>query len=333
MMLPIALSVIHLVKERDSSNEAFGKALLLSIAYGASIGGIATLIGTPPNALMAAYLADSYQIEIGFATWMAVGLPLSVTMLFITWFWLTKVSYKVDNSDAEVDTKSLFKKQLDKLGAMSRAEKGVLAVFIFAALSWIFRPLLGDWTGLKISDTSIAIAAALLLFVITADNKTGERILDWDSAAKVPWGILLLFGGGLTLASQIKSSGLATYIANLLVSADTIPLVVSVLLVAGLITFLTEITSNTATAAGFLPLLGPVAESITGTPLVWVIPAAIAASCAFMMPVATPPNAIVFGSGEIKMRDMIRAGFVLNIVAIVLITVLTLTVARSILSF
>lgn len=333
MMLPIALSVIHLVKERDSSNEAFGKALLLSIAYGASIGGIATLIGTPPNALMAAYLADSYQIEIGFATWMAVGLPLSVTMLFITWFWLTKVSYKVDNSDAEVDTKSLFKKQLDKLGDMSRAEKGVLAVFIFAALSWIFRPLLGDWTGLKISDTSIAIAAALLLFVITADKKTGERILDWDSAAKVPWGILLLFGGGLTLASQIKSSGLATYIANLLVSADTIPLVVSVLLVAGLITFLTEITSNTATAAGFLPLLGPVAESITGTPLVWVIPAAIAASCAFMMPVATPPNAIVFGSGEIKMRDMIRAGFVLNIVAIVLITVLTLTVARSVLSF
>ena len=333
MMLPIALSVIHLVKERDSSNEAFGKALLLSIAYGASIGGIATLIGTPPNALMAAYLADSYQIEIGFATWMAVGLPLSVTMLFITWFWLTKVSYKVDNSDAEVDTKSLFKKQLDKLGDMSRAEKGVLAVFIFAALSWIFRPLLGDWTGLKISDTSIAIAAALLLFVITADKKTGERILDWDSAAKVPWGILLLFGGGLTLASQIKSSGLATYIANLLVSADTIPLVVSVLLVAGLITFLTEITSNTATAAGFLPLLGPVAVSIMGTPLVWVIPAAIAASCAFMMPVATPPNAIVFGSGEIKMRDMIRAGFVLNIVAIVLITVLTLTVARSVLSF
>jgi sodium-dependent dicarboxylate transporter 2/3/5 len=333
MMLPIALSVIHLVKERDSSNEAFGKALLLSIAYGASIGGIATLIGTPPNALMAAYLADSYQIEIGFATWMAVGLPLSVTMLFITWFWLTKVSYKVDNLDAEVDTKSLFKKQLDKLGDMSRAEKGVLAVFIFAALSWIFRPLLGDWTGLKISDTSIAIAAALLLFVITADKKTGERILDWDSAAKVPWGILLLFGGGLTLASQIKSSGLATYIANLLVSADTIPLVVSVLLVAGLITFLTEITSNTATAAGFLPLLGPVAESITGTPLVWVIPAAIAASCAFMMPVATPPNAIVFGSGEIKMRDMIRAGFVLNVVAIVLITVLTLTVARSVLSF
>ena len=333
MMLPIALSVIHLVKERDSSNEAFGKALLLSIAYGSSIGGIATLIGTPPNALMAANLADSYQIEIGFATWMAVGLPLSVTMLFITWFWLTKVSYKVDNSDAEVDTKSLFKSQLAKLGAMSRAEKGVLAVFIFAALSWVFRPLLGDWTGLKISDTSIAIAAALLLFVITADKKTGERILDWDSAAKVPWGILLLFGGGLTLASQIKSSGLATYIANLLVSADTIPLVVSVLLVAGLITFLTEITSNTATAAGFLPLLGPVAVSIMGTPLVWVIPAAIAASCAFMMPVATPPNAIVFGSGEIKMRDMIRTGFVLNIVAIVLITVLTLTVARSVLSF
>lgn len=333
MMLPIALSVIHLVKEQDKNNTAFGKALLLSIAYGASIGGIATLIGTPPNALMAAYLSDSYQIEIGFATWMAVGLPLSIVLLGLSWVWLTKFSYKVDDIAQPVDTKPLFKKQLAKLGAMSRAEKGVLAVFVFAAVSWVFRPLLGEWTGLKISDTGIAIAAAMLLFVMTGNSETKERILDWESAAKVPWGILLLFGGGLTLAAQIKSSGLATYIANMLTSAETIPLLVSVLLVAGLITFLTEITSNTATAAGFLPLLGPVAESITGTPLIWVIPAAIAASCAFMMPVATPPNAIVFGSGEIKIRDMIRAGFVLNILAIGLITVLTLTVARSVLNF
>lgn len=196
-----------------------------------------------------------------------------------------------------------------------------------------FRPLIGDVTGLKLSDTGIAIAAALLLFVLPAKSGSDERILDWESAAKVPWGILLLFGGGLSLAAQIKSSGLADYIANLLAGADAMGLVLGVLVVAALITFLTEITSNTATAAGFLPLLGPVAESITGSPLAWVIPAAIAASCAFMMPVATPPNAIVFGSGEIKIKDMIRAGFVLNLVAIGLITIVTLTLARSILGF
>ncbi|MCO7197905.1 SLC13 family permease [Pseudoalteromonas sp. OANN1] len=333
MMLPIALSVIHLVKEQGGDSQSFAKALLLSITYGASIGGIATLIGTPPNALMAAYLSDSYQIEIGFATWMMIGVPLSLVMLAFAWFWLTKVTYKVDKEEINVDTKSLFTSQLKALGEMSRAEKGVFAVFILAAVCWIFRPLIGDITGLKLSDTGIAIAAALLLFVLPAKSGSDERILDWESAAKVPWGILLLFGGGLSLAAQIKSSGLADYIANLLAGADAMGLVLGVLVVAALITFLTEITSNTATAAGFLPLLGPVAESITGSPLAWVIPAAIAASCAFMMPVATPPNAIVFGSGEIKIKDMIRAGFVLNIVAIGLITIVTLTLARSILGF
>ncbi|OLF75091.1 anion transporter [Pseudoalteromonas haloplanktis] len=336
MMLPIALSITHLVKSSDPSNEGFGKALLLSIAYGASIGGIATLIGTPPNALMAAYLSDSYQIEIGFAQWMIVGVPLALGMLIISWIWLTKFTYKVDanvQANKRIDTKAVFSSQLKELGEMQRAEKGVLFVFAFAAICWIFRPLLGDVTGLKISDTGIAIAAALLLFVLPANKGSDERILDWESAAKVPWGVLLLFGGGLTLASQIKSSGLAIYIANMIEGASAIPLVMSILVVVALITFLTEITSNTATAAGFLPLLGPVAESITGSPLVWVIPAAIACSCAFMMPVATPPNAIVFGSGEIKMKDMIRAGFVLNIVAIVLITLVTMTIAAQVFGF
>ena len=336
MMLPIAMSITHLVKKSNPENNGFGKALLLSIAYGASIGGIATLIGTPPNALMAAYLSDSYQIEIGFAQWMMVGVPLSLTMLLICWLWLTKFAYKVDKqvqSTAKVDTKSLFSSQLTELGMMQRAEKSVLWVFLFAAVCWTFRPLIADLSGLKISDTGIAIAAALLLFVLPANKGSDERILDWQSAAGVPWGVLLLFGGGLTLAAQIKSSGLAEYIANMIEGASAIPLVLSVLVIATLITFLTEITSNTATAAGFLPLLGPVAESVTGSPLVWVIPAAIACSCAFMMPVATPPNAIVFGSGEIQIRDMIKAGFVLNLIAIVLITLVTMTLASFVFGF
>ncbi len=325
MMLPIALSVIQIVKDKDSGNDAFGKALLLSIAYSASIGGIATLIGTPPNALMAAYLSDSYSIEIGFAEWMMVGLPLSMVLLAICWFWLTKVSYKVDQA-GEVSAKSVFKKQLSELGSMSAGEKKVLYIFLFAALSWVFRPYIGKLTGLSLSDTGIAMAAAILLFALPVKSGSDERVLDWESAKKVPWGILILFGGGLTLAAQIKSSGLAEFIALQIEGASAIPLIAGVLVVTALITFLTEITSNTATAAGFLPLLGPVAESITGTPLIWVIPAAMAASCAFMMPVATPPNAIVFGSGMIKMGDMIKAGFVLNLVAIALITVVTIVV-------
>ena len=336
MMLPIAMSITMLVKQSNPDNDQFGKALLLSIAYGASIGGIATLIGTPPNALMAAYLSDSYKIDIGFAQWMKAGVPLATVMLILCWVWLTKFAYKVDTpcaQDASQDTKSLFSTQLKELGVMQRAEKGVAIVFVLAAVCWIFRPLLADSTGLKISDTGIAIAAALLLFVLPANKGDGERILDWESAAKVPWGVLLLFGGGLTLAAQIKSSGLAEYIAHMIEGASVIPLVLSVLAVATLITFLTEITSNTATAAGFLPLLGPVAESVFGTPLVWVIPAAIACSCAFMMPVATPPNAIVFGSGQIQMRDMIRSGFALNIIAIAMITLITMTIAAAVFGF
>lgn len=324
MMLPIALSVIKIVTDRDPNNDKFGKAMLLSIAYGASIGGIATLIGTPPNALMAAYLSDSYGIEIGFGQWMKLGLPLSIIMLLFTWVWLTKVSYKVDQA-GQVSSKSVFREQLDQLGKMSAGEKKVLFIFVFAALGWIFRPYIAKATGVGLSDTGIAMAAAILLFALPVKSGSNQRVLDWESAKNVPWGILILFGGGLALAAKIKSSGLAEYIALQIQGADTISLVMGVLVVTAMITFLTEITSNTATAAGFLPLFGPVAESITGTPMVWVIPAAIAASCAFMMPVATPPNAIVFGSGQLKMNDMIRAGFLLNIVAIAMITIVSIT--------
>ncbi|MBB1488577.1 DASS family sodium-coupled anion symporter [Oceanospirillum sp. D5] len=332
MMLPIALSVIQIVKDRDPENDAFGKALLLSIAYGASIGGIGTLIGTPPNALMAAYLSDSYNISIGFSDWMKLGVPVSVTMLAICWFWLTRVSYKVDKAGS-ISARAVFEQQLSALGDMSAGEKKVLIIFLFAALGWIFRPYLAQVTGLAFSDTGIAIAAAILLFTLPVRSGSNERVLDWESAKKVPWGILILFGGGLTLAAQIKGSGLAEFIAHQIEGASAVSLIFSVLIITTAITFLTEITSNTATAAGFLPLLGPVAESVTGTPLVWVIPAAIACSCAFMMPVATPPNAIVFGSGLIRMKDMIRAGFLLNIIAIAVITLATIYLAPAVFGY
>ncbi|TMP31793.1 anion transporter [Pseudoalteromonas rubra] len=333
MMLPIALSVIHVLKDNQSQDNNYGIALLLAIAYSASLGGVGTIIGTAPNALMVAYLWENYQIKIGFAQWMIMAVPFTFGMILLCWLWLTRFAFKVQKSNKDTDLTQIFTKQLGELGRMSLAEKNVLFVFIFAAVSWITRPYLAGLTGLDITDTGIAMAAALLLFVLPAKGGSDTRLMDWQAAQQVPWGILLLFGGGLTLASQIKGSGLAEYIANMLAGASAIPLILGVLAVAALITFLTELTSNTATAAGFLPLLGPVAEQVAGTPLIWVIPAAMAASCAFMMPVATPPNAIVFGSGEIKIRDMIKAGFVMNLFAIVVITTLTMVVGSRVFGY
>ncbi|MGV2870752.1 SLC13 family permease [Colwellia sp. E150_009] len=329
MMLPIALSIIDMVKKNGDTQhkddqESFSKAMLLAIAFSASIGGLATLIGTPPNALMAAYLADTYNIEIGFAQWMLVGVPLTTVLLVLCWFILTRVCFKV-NEGEQVDTHKMFEEKLKELGKMSKGEKLVLFFFAFAAISWIFRPLIAKFTGLAISDTGIAMFVGLLLFVVPVDNKKDVRILSWDDTKKLPWGVLLLFGGGLALAGLIKKSGLAGYIATQLEATSNIPVIGAVLVVTITILFLTEVTSNTATAASFLPLLGPIAVTLTDGPLMLVIPAALAASCAFMMPVATPPNAIVFSSGELRIADMARAGFWLNIAAIAMIVLLMLT--------
>jgi sodium-dependent dicarboxylate transporter 2/3/5 len=326
MMLPIGLSVIEMVNQnQDKPNAVFSKAMLLSIAFSASIGGLATLIGTPPNALMAAYLSESYQIEIGFAQWMLVGVPLSMMMLVICWVLLTKVCFKV-NSEKGVDTSKMFKQKIRELGAMSKGEKIVLTFFVMAALGWIFRPLIAKATGLAISDTGIAMFIGLLLFVVPVDRKKDIRVLAWEDTKKLPWGVLLLFGGGLALASLIKKSGLADFIGAQLENTANFPIITAVIIVTITIMFLTEVTSNTATAASFLPLLGPIAVTLTDGPLMLVIPAALAASCAFMMPVATPPNAIVFSSGKLKIVDMAKAGFWLNIAAIFLITALMVTI-------
>ena len=326
MMLPIALSIIGMVKQKQSgeNSEHFSKAMLLAIAFSASIGGLATLIGTPPNALMAAYLADSYNIEIGFAQWMVIGVPLTTVLLVLCWVILTRVCFKV-NEGEQVDTHQMFKEKLMELGKMSKGEKLVLFFFAFAAISWTFRPLITKFTGLAISDTGIAMLVGLLLFVVPVDSKKDIRILTWEDTKKLPWGVLLLFGGGLALAGLIKKSGLAGYIATQLEATSNIPVIGAVLVVTITILFLTEVTSNTATAASFLPLLGPIAVTLTDGPLMLVIPAALAASCAFMMPVATPPNAIVFSSGELRIADMARAGFWLNIAAIIMIVFLMFT--------
>lgn len=319
MMLPIGLSVIGLLVAGSDEKEGgrFAIALLLGIAYAASVGGIATLIGTPPNALLAAFMRDNYDVQIGFGQWMLLGLPLSVGMLIFIWWWLTRGGFKL----AGGDSRNLLESEMAALGPMSRAEKLVATVFILAAAAWILQPLLADYAE-GVNDTSIAIAAALALFLIPVNLRERVFLMDWEQANKAPWGVLLLFGGGLSLAGVIGASGLAEWIAESLGVFEALPLVLMIGLVALVIIFLTEITSNTATAAAFLPLLGALAVAQGMSPEMLAIPAAVAASCAFMMPVATPPNAIVFGTGQLPIQAMIKAGFALNLFGVVLVTLL-----------
>lgn len=318
MMLPIGLSVADMLTAESTSeeeNNRFVTAMLLAIAYAASIGGIATLIGTPPNAFLAGFLSKTYGVEIGFGQWMLLGVPVAVVMMVFTWWRLTRKGFTLKGSDSSV----AIREALAELGPMSRGEKLVALVFVLAALAWIFRPILANYVP-GLNDTSIAIAAALLLFAIPVDVRNRVFLMDWESAGKLPWGVLLLFGGGLSLSGVIGTSGLAQWIAENMDWVATLPGLFMVVVVVVVILGLTELTSNTATAATFLPLLGALAIAQGIPPEMLAIPAAIAASCAFMMPVATPPNAIVFGTGHMKIQSMIRAGFVLNMASVVVVT-------------
>lgn len=300
----------------------FGTALMLGIAYSASIGSLGTIIGTPPNTLMAGYLSDAHDITIGFGQWMLVGVPLAVALMALCWLLLTKVLFKPEISEIP-GGKELIGEELHKLGPMSSGEKRVLALFVLAAAAWILVPILFD--DPMISDAGIAVAVGLLLFLCPAGAAPGVRLLDWETAVKLPWGVLLLFGGGLALSAQFSTSGLTEWIGQQVQGLGGLPVVLLVLLMAGGILLLTELTSNTATAATFLPVAGGVAMGIGVDPMLLAIPVALAATCAFMLPVATPPNAIAFGSGYVTVSQMIRGGVWLNLIALVLITITTMT--------
>ena len=300
----------------------FGTALMLGIAYSASIGSLGTIIGTPPNTLMAGYLSDAHDITIGFGQWMLVGVPLAVVLMALCWLLLTKVLFKPEISEIP-GGKELIGEELHKLGPMSSGEKRVLALFVLAAAAWILVPILFD--DPMISDAGIAVAVGLLLFLCPAGAAPGVRLLDWETAVKLPWGVLLLFGGGLALSAQFSTSGLTEWIGQQVQGLGGLPVVLLVLLMAGGILLLTELTSNTATAATFLPVAGGVAMGIGVDPMLLAIPVALAATCAFMLPVATPPNAIAFGSGYVTVSQMIRGGVWLNLIALVLITLTTMT--------
>ncbi len=346
MMVPIAISVIQLVRhpadpgadQPTSASNNLPICLLLGIAYAASIGGIATIIGTPPNALLVAFLSDSiseaYRVNITFDRWLLVGLPVALILLPLTWLLLTRVLFPL-SSRPVAGGRELIRSELQRLGPMSRGERTTLAVFLATACCWVFRPILVQWTwhfgGSELApfsgltDSGIAMSGAMLLFVIPVDMGKAQFTLDWPSARKLPWGILILFGGGLSLASAVKTNGVAEFIgSHAHFFAGMAPWVI-VLVVTATVIFLTELTSNSATTATLLPVLAALAPGLGLHPFELVIPATVAASCAFMMPVATPPNAIVFGSGEIRIQYMMKAGIWLNLIGIGIITALTMS--------
>ncbi len=334
MMLPMALSMVGLLTERSANDEndpasseqadRFATCVLLGIAYSASIGGLGTLIGTPPNALLAGFLGER-GVSIGFGIWMLLAMPMVIVLLIACWVLLTKVFYRV-GTDEIVGGRELLRGELKTLGPMSRAEWTVLTIFVLTATMWILREPITHWPWLverfprvtQINDAMIAMFGAITLFAVPVNLKKGEFALDWETAKGVPWGILLLFGGGLSLAKAAGTSGFTQWVGQSVGGLSGMPTPVLVLAVALVVIFLTEVTSNTATAAAFLPIIYGVALGLGHNALMLLIPAVLAASCAFMLPVATPPNAIVYGSGRLTTAQMAKVGFWLNLLVVAL---------------
>lgn len=318
MLIPIAISVIDAIPQQQNTpgqHSNFSKALLLGIAYAASIGGVSTLIGSPPNALYAAFMQQEYQTPIGFTDWMQLALPVAMIFLPVCWLLLTRVLFPIRTRKIP-GMLELINQELHTLGPMNSAEKRTLTIFIGTAALWIFRPLI----PLPLNDSSVAILGAVLMFLMPSGAEKYPRLLNWASAQSIPWGILLLFGGGLSLAVGLSQSGVTTLIGDTVSNWNNISPIIFMLAVVGLIIFLTEMMSNTATVAMFLPILAALATSQGIPPSFILLPASCAASFAFMMPVATPPNAIVFSAGRLRMADMARSGIILNMLGIALLT-------------
>ena len=325
MLLPIAISVITVIHSTNKhisnrEKEDFQYSILLGIAYGATIGGMSTLIGTGPNGMLAAFMADNYDLDISFVDWMKVGVPLSVIMLPCSWLILTRVIYKVEFETSQ-ETKDLLTSMKQELGKFNGAEFKVFVVFVLTALTWMLRTVLDDINGLQgLSDAGIAMISALFLFLLpSGDKEKRGALLEWkDAQENVPWGLLVLFGGGLSLANAVQATGLAVWMGNLIPQGISIALIV--ILIVTMIIFLTELTSNMATTATFLPVVAAIAIQSDFNPMLVTAAVALAASCAFMLPVATPPNAIVFGSGLIRVPQMAKAGFLINVLGILVVS-------------
>ncbi len=339
MMIPIALALVSTLFPRvltdkngeQSGERQFATCLLLGVAYAATIGGIATLIGTPPNGILVAQFSSIFPAapEIDFFSWMIFAVPFMVIFLFIAWFWLTSVTHR-HMPMVISGSRDMIGHELSDLGPLKSGEKWTLMIFLSVALAWIFRTpkeigslvIPGITTYIPgITDATIAICGALILFMLPVDAIKGIFTLDWESAKGIPWGVLILFGGGISLSEGIIASGLAEVIANSFTLLAVFPLIVIILLISLFITFLNEVVSNTAMASIMVPLMAITSVSMGINPLMLMVPAALASSLGFMLPVGTPPNAIAYGTGYLSTREMARAGLALNVIGCILITV------------
>lgn len=321
MMLPIATTVITLVKQTGDNKKGidlFALSLMLGIAYSANIGGIATIIGTPPNIVFVGYAEELLNIEIDFSKWMLIGIPVSSVLLVLTFLFLTRILYR--NKLREMaDASKLIDTELKNLGAMGRKEKIVAFVFGLTAFMWVFKLPINSLVGINVlHDTSTAMIGGILMFAIPVNLKRDYRLMTWEVTKRLPWGILLLFGGGLCLAKAMETTGLINVIADLVAQSPVSPVFVYLILIGSML-FLTELMSNVALATMYLPVVIAIANGLGMNPLLLSVPVAMAASCAFMMPISTPPNAIVFASGHIQMKQMIKTGFMLNILSVTLL--------------
>lgn len=328
MMLPIGQSIINARQWRpaipDAPRNRPGTALMLGIAYAATIGGMGTLIGTPPNALFAGYLSEAYGIEVSFTRWMLVGIPAVAILLPIAWLVLTRIAFSLPPHHAVPDSRTAEKHE-----PLSKGGWRTAIILAATAAAWTFRPLLETIVpDLNLSDAGIALVAAIALFIVPADRPGGGALLTWNDARKVRWDVLILFGGGLALADALSSSGLADWIGGKTTGLEAIPFFVLLILLSAIIVAVGELASNTAMAAVFLPIAAAIGLTLGADPLDLALPVALAASLGFILPVATPPNAIVYGSGSVSVQDMLRAGLILDVVGVLVVSVLAVTVGR-----
>lgn len=336
MLLPIVISVIAVIADtvkdiEEKERRNFEIGLLLGIAYGATIGGVATLVGTPPNAFLAAFLNENYDVEISFARWMLVGVPVTMVFLPLAWFTLTRIVFPV-SFETSAATQDMLSGMRKELGKASAAEWRIGIVFTLVVFGWMTRPWLASWLPIEgVSDPAIVMTAAFVLFLMPSSGRNSPRILNWSMTRELPWAILILFGGGLSLAAQVSETGLAHWLGMSLVPLGTFGIAAVVVGIVVLVIFMTELTSNLATTATLLPVLAALALELGANPVTLTVPVALAASYAFMLPVATPPNAIVYGAGRITVPQMAKAGLLLNLFGIILLSAVALLLAPAVL--
>jgi sodium-dependent dicarboxylate transporter 2/3/5 len=324
MMYPIAMSVIQVLEKNTSQQRAMqnmATCLMLSIAYSSNFGGIATIIGTPPNVAYTAFLQKQYNYTFQFAEWMTIGLPISLLLMLSLFLLMTKVLYRQQPAN-DAFMHNLIDQEIQQLGKMSTAEKRVLAVFLMTAFLWIFKDILNASLHTRFDDNMIAMLGAVLLFIIPSNDMkgTGKQLLEWTDTSKMAWGILLLFGGGISLATQLEKAGIIKSLGLWMAGSAGSNQFLLILVITTVSIFISEILSNVAQVIVFAPVLAGMADALKIDPLLLATPMVLAASCASMLPMGTPPNAIVFASGRLTLKDMVKTGFVMNLISIILIT-------------